>query len=144
MTHSGVDSFDRWRDNGLSESALMPQQETFFEQTSGQIHVEVLKTYDRAYAREAFQSMNESAYAHLWKSLGIEELYGRDDIPLVDSLSRHDFLWDELEEAAREDGNLCSFFVVNEVNAGSSGSIYVSPDWPSAEAFARDRILLAQ
>ena len=122
----------------------MPQQETFFEQASGHIHVKVFKTYDRAHAREVFESMNESAYAHLWKSLGIEEQYGRDDIPLVDNVSRHDFLWDELEEAAREDGNLCSFFVVNELNGGSSGSIYVSPDWPSAEAFARDRILLAQ
>ena len=122
----------------------MPQQETFFEQSSGQLHVEVLKTYDRAYAREAFESMDEAAYTRLWNSLGIEGLYDRDDIPSPDNASRLDFLWGELEDAAREDGNLCSFFVVNEVSGGTSHSIFVSSDWPSAEAFAKDRILLVQ
>jgi hypothetical protein len=122
----------------------MPQQETFFEQTSGSLHVEVLKTYDRTYAREAFETMNETAYAHLWNSLGIEELYDRGDIPSPDDASRLDFLWDELENAAREDGNLCSFFVVNEASGGPSESIFVSADWPSAEAFAKDRMLQAQ
>lgn len=122
----------------------MPQQETFFEQTSGPLHVEVLKTYDRTYAREAFESMNETAYSRLWNSLGIEGLYDRGDIPSPDDASRLDFLWDELEDAAREEGNLCSFFVVVEANGGASNSIFVSADWPSAEAFAKDRILQAQ
>jgi hypothetical protein len=139
-----MDSLDRWRDNELTENSLMPQQETFFEQTSGQLHVEVLKTYDRTYAREAFESMNEAAYVQLWNSLGIEEVYDRNDIPSPDDASRLDFLWDELEDAAREDGNLCSFFVVNEESSGVSNSIFVSADWPSAEAFAKNRILLAQ
>ena len=139
-----MDSLDRWRDNELSEKSLMPQQKTFFEQASGNRRIEVLKTYDRTYAREAFENMNEAAYAHLWNSLGIEELYDRVDIPSPDDASRLDFLWDELEDAAREEGNLCSFFVVNEASGSASNSIFVSADWPSAEAFAKDRILLAQ
>jgi hypothetical protein len=49
-------------------------------------------------------------------------------------------LWEELLEAAREDGSLLSFFVVNEATGSRSESLYVSPDWPSAEAFARSRI----
>jgi hypothetical protein len=56
---------------------------------------------------------------------------------------RADFLWEELLEAAREDGNLLSFFVVNEAKGNVSESIYVSPDWPSAEAFAKKRIVVA-
>lgn len=31
----------------------MPKQETFFEQTVGGRHIEVVKSYDQAYAREA-------------------------------------------------------------------------------------------
>jgi hypothetical protein len=46
-----------------------------------------------------------------------------------------------LLEAAREDGNLLSFFVLNEANGNVSESVYVSPDWPSAEAFAKKRIV---
>lgn len=122
----------------------MPQQETFFEQTSGHLHVEVLKTYGRAYAREAYVGMSEAAHTQLWDSMGIEAVYDREDLPSPDSTSRLDFLWDELEDAAREDGNLCSFFVVNEVSGGATNSIFVSADWPSAEAFAKSRILLAQ
>jgi hypothetical protein len=122
----------------------MPQQQTFFEQTSGHLHVEVCKTYDRAYAREAFASMNEAAYAQLWNSLGIEGLYDRVDIPSPDDASRLDFLWNELEDAAREEGNLCSFFVVNAASGGASNSIFVSADWPSAETFAKDRIRAAE
>jgi hypothetical protein len=54
------------------------------------------------------------------------------------TLPVEDFLWAELLEAAHEDGNTLSFFVVNEVNGTASKSLYVSPDWPSAEAFAKN------
>jgi hypothetical protein len=43
-------------------------------------------------------------------------------------------------DAAREDGNMLSFFVVSEATGDSSKGVYVSPDWPSAEAFAKSRV----
>jgi hypothetical protein len=45
-----------------------------------------------------------------------------------------------LVEAAREDGNQLSFFVVIESDGKSSEYLDVSPDWPSAETFANKRI----
>ena len=118
----------------------MAQQETFFEQsTSGRL-VKVLKTYDQRYAREAFDNMNEAAQTHLWNALAIHSIYDPAEMPDLADPESEDLLWDELLEAAREDGNLLSFFVVNEANAGSSKDLYVSPDWPSAEAFAKNRI----
>lgn len=117
----------------------MAQQEIFFEQVTGERRIEVLKTYDRSYAREAFGNMDESAQAYLWSSLGIDENYDPTDLPPRHDPDSEDFLWEELLEAAREDGNLLSFFVVNEATRNSSKSLYVSPDWPSAEAFARKR-----
>jgi len=118
----------------------MPQQEVFLEQTIGKRTVEVLKTYDRTYAREVFGKMDAAAQTFLWNSLGISENYIATDLPAEDYAEREDFLWEELLEAAREDGNLLSFFVVIETEDSSSGSLYVSPDWPSAEAFAKRRI----
>ena|ERR1700690_1945163 len=116
----------------------MPKQEMFFEQVAGDRRVEVLKTYDRIYAREAFGDMDEAAQAFLWNSLGINEAYDAADFPSRQDAGSEDFLWEELLEVAREDGNLLSFFVVNEANGPRSRSLYVSPDWPSAEAFAKN------
>jgi predicted RNA-binding Zn-ribbon protein involved in translation (DUF1610 family) len=110
----------------------MPQQEIFFEKNTGDRRVEVLKTYDQKYAHEAFGGMDEAAQTYLWNSLGIDESYS--------PAGSEDVLWDELLDAAREDGNLLSFFVVNEAHGGKPKSLYVSPDWPSAEAFANRRI----
>lgn len=118
----------------------MSQQETFFEQKTGDRRVEVLKTYDRNYAREAFGNMDKVAQAYLWSSLGIDDAYDPADIPLRHDLDSEDVLWEELLDAAREDGNLFSFFVVNEAKGSFSESLYVAPDWPSAEAFAKKRI----
>lgn len=118
----------------------MPKQETFFEEITGDLKVEVIKTYDHAFAREAFNGMDEVAQAHLWHSLEIENLYDRTEIPRTNDLSRRDFLWGEVEDAAREDGNLSSFFVVTEIRGNTVENIYVSPDWPSAEAFAKSRM----
>ncbi|HMH16189.1 MAG TPA: hypothetical protein VK578_24040 [Edaphobacter sp.] len=122
----------------------MPKQEVFFEQQAGERRVEVLKTYDRGYAREAFDNMDEAAQLHLRNSLAIEETYDPADVPPVDDPGNADFLWDEVLDSARESGNLLSFFVVNEDKGDSSESLYVSPDWPSAEAFAKQRIIALQ
>jgi hypothetical protein len=117
----------------------MPQQELFFEQVLGDRRVEVLKTYDSHFAREAFENMGDDAQELLWASLKIDDNYEPGDIPPVHDPGSADFLWEELLEAAREDGNLISFFVVNEAKGNVSESLYVSPDWPSAEAFAKRR-----
>jgi hypothetical protein len=44
----------------------------------------------------------------------------------------------------RQDPNLYSFFVVTETRAGKAEDLYIAPDWPSAEAFAKNRIAAAQ
>lgn len=118
----------------------MPQQEVFFEQNRGGRLIKVLKTYDQSYAREAFDSMDEAAQAHLWKTLDIDSIYDPTDTPESSDPDSEDFLWDELLESAREDGHLLSFFVVSEAVANSPANLYVSPDWPSAEAFAKERL----
>jgi len=76
--------------------------------------------------------MDEAAQTHLWNSLEINETYS--------PAGSEDLLWSELLDAAREDGSQLSFFVVNEEKGGGAKSLYVSPDWPSAEAFARKRL----
>jgi hypothetical protein len=126
----------------------MPQQELFFEQASGDRRIQVLKTYDPAYAREVFDEMDENAQAILWKSLDIEQTYDATDLPSPTAPDRTDFLWDELMDSAREDvrlnPNLRSFFVVNEICGAAPQSLYVSADWPSAESFAKGRLAIAR
>ena len=114
----------------------MPQQEVFYEQSLGDRRIQVLKTYDQSYARDAFDNMDETARRRLWNSLEVDENYEPADLPQIQTQNGADFMWDELLEAAREDGNLLSFFVVNESGSGLTRSLYVSPDWPSAESFA--------
>lgn len=120
----------------------MPKQELFFEQENGGRRVEVLKSYDQAYAREAFGSMDEDGQKRLWSVLNPEQTYESDDLPkLGDPEGEGEaFLWDELVEQAREEGSLTSFFVVNETVNRQTSCLYVSPDWPSAEAFAKERL----
>jgi hypothetical protein len=119
----------------------MPKQEVFFEQQIGERRIEVLKSYDQAYAREAFKNMDEEALQQLWTALKPEEIYDPAGLPpLGDPEGEGEaFLWDELVEQAREDGPLLSFFIVNETNGKRSESLFVSLDWPSAEAFAKAR-----
>ena len=119
----------------------MPKQELFFEQVIAGTRIEVLKSYDRHYAYEAFKEMDEEALRHLWKTLKPEEIYEASELP---DLGQTDgdgetFLWDELLDQAREDGNLLSFFVVNRVVGARSRPLYVSADWPSAEGFAKQK-----
>jgi hypothetical protein len=123
----------------------MPKQEIFFEEQSGDRRIEVLKSYDQSYAREAFKNMDEEAQQRLWESLKPEEIYDPGGLPsLTDPNGDGEaFLWDELLEAAREDGNLLSFFIVNETIGRRTESLYVSPDWPTAESFAKNRLVAA-
>jgi hypothetical protein len=58
----------------------MPHQELFFEQSAGDRQIQVLKTNDQSYAREAFDDIDESARMHLWKSLGIDEDFESADV----------------------------------------------------------------
>jgi hypothetical protein len=120
----------------------MPQQEVFFEQTAGDRRIQVLKTYDPAYAREVFNEMDDDAQTILWKTLEVEHTYDTADLPAPTDPDRADFLWDELMDSAREDvrldPNLRSFFVVNEIRGATPQSLYVSADWPSAESFAKN------
>ena len=123
----------------------MPQQEIFFERTSENGSITVLKTYDEQFAREAFNSMDEEAQTHLWSSLKPEDIYDPTGLPTTDEPEdRAAFLWDEITEQAREDWKTFSFFIVNEKKNGHSQNLYVSPDWPSAEAFAKFRLMAAQ
>ena len=117
--------------------AKMPRQELVFEKEIGDRRIEVIKTYDQAFARDAFEDMDEAAQAHLWQSLGIDESYESEELP--PQPDRRDFLWEEAWDAAREDGSLLSFFVVTEAIGRRVENLYVSPDWPSAEAFAMAR-----
>ena len=123
----------------------MPKQELFFEQEKGNCRVEVLKSYDQGYAHEVFKNMDEGALQRLWDALKPEETYEVGDLPRLNNPDdvtgeAESFLWDELLEQAREEGSVLSFFVVNEITGKHSEGLYVSPDWPSAEVFAKDRV----
>jgi len=122
----------------------MPRQEVFFEEQTGDRRVEVLKTYDRTYAREVFNRIDTEARKALAAALELETSYEPADIPDPDGSDYDDFLWHALLEAAREDvrndPNLYSFFVVSEARSAQAQDLYISPDWPSAEAFAKKRL----
>jgi hypothetical protein len=122
----------------------MPQQEVFFEQKTGDRRIEVLKTYDRSYAREVFNRIDGEARESLAEALELRKNYAPEDIPDPDGSDYDDFLWEELCEAAREDvrndPSLYSFFVVSEASLAKNEDLYISPDWPSAEAYAKKRI----
>jgi hypothetical protein len=122
----------------------VPRQEVFFQQKTGNKSIEVVKTFDRSYAREVFMAMDDNATSTLTAALDVTGKYDPSDIPDVAGSEYEDFLWEELCEAAREDvrldPSLYSFFVVSETMGGKTEDLYISPDWPSAEAFAKSRL----
>jgi hypothetical protein len=120
----------------------MPNQEVFFEQTVGEIRIEVLKSYDEGFALEAFGQMGGDAMTFLATALDLSREDHKN--PDTESSDFADEIWEELKQEAREDWNAFSYFVVREVGSGSTQPLYVSPDWPSAEAFAKQRIALIQ
>ena len=73
----------------------MPRQEVFFEETAGDRHVEVLKTYDRSYAREVYDGIDSEAREVLASALELEKKYEPTDIPGPDATDYDEFLWDE-------------------------------------------------
>lgn len=111
----------------------MPRESVFFDERTDAKRVRVLKVYDAAYARACFDEMDEDALAFLSKSLDLSSKYEFAD-------SGSEVAWEDVQEEAREDGNLLSFFVVLEQRDDHDRPVYVSPDWPSAETFARGRV----
>ena len=114
----------------------MPIQEIFLEQKSGLDQFQVLKTYDSTFAREAFLCMDSMALGHLRRALSIDEQYDASEIPIEES-DLTDFLWEEMYDSAREDGQMRSFFVVRRTSPSSTSLLYVSGDWPSAETYTQ-------
>ncbi len=108
----------------------MPRQRTYFDYRTDAKRVQVIKTYGAAYARSCFDEMNSSALIFLSKSLDLTGKYVTEE-PLGDAT------WDDVEDEAREDGNCLSFFIVIEELDGRARPVYVAPDWPSAEAYAK-------
>jgi len=111
----------------------MPQQSVFLDERTEGKRVQVLKVYDAAYARSCFDEMNEDALVFLRDSLDLESKYDLPELPIT-------LQWEDVEGEGGEDGNLLSFFVVLEESGGTSRPIYVSPDWPSAEKYAKTRV----
>ena len=115
----------------------MPRQETFLSVQSGDELLEVLKTYDEAFAKEAFRNMDDDALAQLAASLKFETLYERDNIPKPQDEGYEEFVWDVMLDEAREDYNTFSYFVVTKTLGSKSEELFVSPDWPTAEAYVK-------
>jgi hypothetical protein len=102
----------------------MPKQEVFFEQQIGERRIEVLKSYDQAYAREAFKNMDEEALQQLWTALKPEEIYDPAGLPALGDPEGEGeaFLWDELLGDTSRNGNLCTLRLAEAVSGYSEGS----------------------
>ena len=116
----------------------MPTQETFLEKQLSDGRALVIKTYDANLAHDAFQHLDETALAQVADALRLEELFESSDIPEPSSHDYAEFIWETLSDEAREDGNLKSFFILyREVQGQPRQPLFVSADWPSAEAFSQ-------
>lgn len=112
----------------------MPSQELYMEKKVGPDVFQVLKTYDTAFAKETFAAMDEGAIEHLSKSLSISEEYPDGEIP-TSSADVAELIWEEMYDSAREQGHTRSYFAVRRSSALREDFLYVSGDWPSAEAY---------
>jgi hypothetical protein len=112
----------------------MPSQELYLEKKAGLDVFQVLKTYDTAFAKETFEAMDEAAMLHLSKSLSIAEEVSPDEIPSSPD-EWADLIWEEMYDSAREHGQTRSYFVVRRSSGLGEAFLYVSGDWPSAEAY---------
>jgi hypothetical protein len=125
----------------------MPRQEIFLREAANGVEVEVIKTYDRSYAHEVYQGMGSDALEALSTTLNLAQKYEASEIPAPHDDDYEEFIWEEIcdgsVEDVRQSPTLSSFFVVVETNAGKLQELYVSPDWPSAEAFAKRRLARA-
>lgn len=111
----------------------MPQQSIYLDERTESNRVQVVKVYDSVYARSCFDELDEPALAFLSASLRLADKY--ESVEPATEVA-----WEDVEEDAREDGNILSFFVVTEKRNGDEKPVYVSPDWPSAESFAKSRL----
>jgi hypothetical protein len=112
----------------------MPVQEMFLQEEWSGRQLQVLKTYDRMFAREAFDQMDTEAITFLRVTLDNENVAspGEDDAD--------EALWEAVEDGAREDWNSFSYFVVTEAFAGHTVLLFVSSDWSSSEAYVKTRV----
>jgi hypothetical protein len=119
----------------------MPAEEVFLKLEQSGTEVRVVKTYNAAFAREVFEGIDSAALRVLEESLALKDNYDAGDIPAGDSPDYLDFIWEELLDGAREDGQARSFFVVlvrsNDIH---EKALFVSGDWPTAQHYAKQCI----
>ena len=115
----------------------MPRQETFLLVKNGDETIEVLKTYDQQFAKEAFRKMDDSALAHLASSLNLESIYEPSGIPKPTDEGYEDFIWDVMVDEAREDWNSFSYFIVTKTRGRQTEELFVSGDWPTAKSYVK-------
>lgn len=89
-------------------------QELFLEELVNGMSLRVIKTYDPDFADEAFGDMDGEALDSLSASLDLQSKFDVSDIPASTDEGYADFIWDEVLDSAREDGNTLSLFVVCE------------------------------
>ena len=77
--------------------------------------------------------MDSAALAYLRGSLRVETL---NDVADSETESIES-IWEEVGEGSRESWNSFSYFIVAEKSTGASRNLFVSADWPTAEAFAK-------
>lgn len=114
----------------------MPTQEVFFDERANGREIQVIKTYDSHFAREAFDQISDEAKASLIQTL-------LDEGAPLEVDSGDEGLWQAIEEGAREDWNSFSYFVVQEKSNDAQHYVFVSSDWPTAERFAKRQLTLA-
>jgi hypothetical protein len=115
----------------------MPRQETFLTAKNGDETIEVLKTYDQAFAREAFRNMDDDALAHLAASLNLESTFELSGIPNPTEDGYEDFIWDVMVDEAREEWNLFSYSIVAKSVGHRKEDLFVSGDWPTGKAYVK-------
>jgi hypothetical protein len=121
----------------MCREVVMPQEEVFLEVQDGSDTIRVVKTYDTAFAKESFELMDESALKALAQALNLQGNFEAADIPSDSDEDYGDFLWEEMFDSAREDGQTRSFFVVTRGAGDRVRPLYVSGEWPSAETFEK-------
>lgn len=131
----------QWVEKDAVEGINMPAEEVFLKLEHSGTEIRVVKTYDAAFAREVFQGMDSTGLRVLEDSLALKDNYDAADIPAGDSPDYLDFIWEELLDGAREDGQARSFFVVLvRSHEADERALFVSGDWPTAQHFAKRSI----
>jgi hypothetical protein len=114
----------------------VPAQEKIYDRQTGDGRICIVKTYDSGFAKEVFDEMDPGVLAMLVDSLHLDQTYDASDLPSPDDSEYPEFVWESLMEDAREDGAERSFFVVYRNDHNGQANLLVSPDWPTAEAYA--------